>query len=250
MIAEAPPLDFSAIRFTMPSQEEMEAGAREIFDLISPFMIDRWPESVRALSFPTTLVEVSAKEMRGLYETDDMDAWRANATIVADRLDAVMNWDRFFIRMATRSPKDAVPTPITCSGRQAVDWISNSMRCMDDASTLTLAGERIFVCLREAKYMHPDGEFRCFAKGGRMLGVSRYHYDTAPEHEIPAGQILKAATEFYDEHLAAHYPDVVFDIYAPGMPDQVLIELNPYGGSDPCLFRSYDEVEKGGERLG
>jgi hypothetical protein len=50
--------------------------------------------------------------------------------------------------------------------------------------------------------------------------------------------------------LAAHYRDVVFDLYAPGYPEEVLIELNPYGLSDPCLFDSYEEVERGGERLG
>lgn len=252
MLPDISSVDFSALSFAfeMPTREELVAGARERFDRVSPFMIDRWPESVRALSFPTTLVPVSGDEMRALYETEDQVAWKANATRLAERLDAVMDWSRFFIRMASRSPKDVTPTPITCSGRQAIDWISASMRCMEDVSTADLAGEQMYICLREPLHMFADGEFRCFARNGKVLGVSRYFYDSEPEHRMPEGKVLAAATAFYDRHLAAHYPDVVFDLYLPGMEGETLIELNPYGLSDPCLFGSYDEVEKGGERLG
>lgn len=61
--------------------------------------------------------------------------------------------------------------------------------------------------------------------------------------------MLAAAKAFYDAHLKAHYADVVFDMHAPGTTQEVLIELNPYGMSDPCLFGSYGEVERGRERL-
>lgn len=252
MLPDISSVDFSALSFAfeMPTREELAAGARERFDRVSPFMIDRWPESVRALSFPTTLVPVSGDEMRALYETEDQVAWKANATRLAERLDAIMDWSRFFIRMASRSPKDVIDKPITCSGRQAIDWISASMRCMEDVSTADLAGEQMYICLREPLHMFADGEFRCFARDGKVLGVSRYFYDSEPEHRMPEGKVLAAATAFYDKHLADHYPDVVFDLYLPGMEGETLIELNPYGLSDPCLFGSYDEVEKGGERLG
>lgn len=252
MLPNISSIDFSALSFNfeMPSREEMAIGAKERFDRVAHFMIDRWPESVRALSFPTTMVPVSAAEMRGLYETEDRDAWKANATQLADRLDAIMQWDAFFIRMSSRSPKDVTDRPITCSGRQAVDWIASSMRCMEDVSTADLAEEQMFICLRQPLHMFADGEFRCFARDGKVLGVSRYFYNTEPEHRMPEGKVLAAATAFYDKHLAAHYPDVVFDLYLPGMEGETLIELNPYGLSDPCLFGSYDEVEQGGERLG
>lgn len=251
MIPDLSSVDFSSmIPFAMPSREELEAGAKERFAMVAPFMIDRWPESVRALSFPTKLVPVSADEMRGLFETEDQVAWKANATGLAERLDAVMDWERYFVRLSSRSPKDVIDKPITPSGRQAIDWISSSMRCMEDVSTADLAGEQMYICLREPLHMFKDGEFRCFARDGRVLGVSRYFYNKEPEHRMLEGKVLAAATAFYEKHLADHYPDVVFDLYLPGMDGETLIKLNPYGLSDPCLFGSYDEVEKGGERLG
>jgi hypothetical protein len=60
---------------------------------------------------------------------------------------------------------------------------------------------------------------------------------------------MEAARGFYARHLSDHYGDVVFDLHAPGTQSELLIELNPYGLSDPCCFGSYAEVEKGGVRL-
>jgi hypothetical protein len=98
--------------------------------------------------------------------------------------------------------------------------------------------------------MHHDEEFRCFAKDGKVLGLSRYFYNEPPIRELrPAEVLLEAATRFYERHLAEHYPTVVFDLCAPGTNHEILIELNPYGMSDPCFFVTYEEVERGGVRL-
>ena len=232
-----------------PDPEEMAAVARERYALVEPFMIHSWPESVRAVSIETTLVEVDTQEMYDLFDSQRPD-WKARATTLASRLDDVLDWERRFVRLSSRSPKDVVDLPITPSGRQAVDWITASERCMDDTSTAHLADKPTFVCLRKPLSMFADGEFRCFAKGGEVLGASRYFHRTAPEHRPEAGTILAAAKAFYARHLADHYPDVVFDLYLPGLPGETLIEVNPYGLSDPCLFGDYDAVERGGELLG
>lgn len=241
-------IPFGDMGFALPSPEESARMARERFDRVSPFMIDRWPESVRALSFPTKMVEVTAEEMEALFDYH-APGWKDNATKLADRLDAAMDWDDHFIRMASRSPKDVSDKLITCSGRQAVAWISHSERCMDDVFTATRAGERMYICLREPRHLWKDAEFRCFARGGEMIAVSRYFYGEEPEHRPEAGTMFAAAKAFYETHLKAHFEDVVFDLHAPGTEHEILIEINPYGLSDPCLFGSYDEVEKGGERL-
>lgn len=222
----------------------------KIYDELSPFMIDRWPESVRALSFPTTMIEVDPADMAILYDYGHAD-WRAKAQALADRLDDAMDWRRHFIRLNSRSPKDAAPSLITCSGRQAVDWLATSERCLDDTVTFMRSGKPMYVCLREARHLDPDGEFRCYAKGGRVLAVSRYFRQIAPAHLPEAGAVMAAAQRFYEDHLRAFYRDVVFDIYAPGSPEETLIEINPYGWSDPCMFEGYEEIETiGGERLG
>lgn len=249
--APLPPFPFGIIMAPMPepSPEEHRAMWRERYERVRPYMIDQWPQSVAALSFPTKMIPVDVADMEILFDYQHPE-WKAKAGALAAVLDEAMDWERHFVRLNNRSPKDAAASLITCAGRQAVDWITTSERCIDDVVMAKGAGSPLFVCLREALHMHPDGEFRCFAKDGKVVAVSRYFHRTEPEHRPEAGTMLAAATRFYDAHLARHYPDVVFDLYAPGSDQEVLIEINPYGMSDPCLFDGYDDVEHGGERLG
>lgn len=231
------------------SDEARRAMWRAEYERVRPFMIDQWPQSLHDLSFPTTMVPVDVADMELLYDYEH-PRWREVASALAVRLDDAMDWKRHFIRLNNRSPKDAALSLVTCSGRQAVDWITTSERCLDDVVMAKGAGSPLFVCLREARHLDPDGEFRCFARAGRVVAVSRYFHQTTPQHRPDPGVVMAAAVRFYDRHLAHLFENVVFDLYAPGFPDEVLIEINPYGMSDPCLFTDYADVERGGERLG
>jgi hypothetical protein len=238
--------DLSMIKFRMPSEEELEASCTERYAAVCEFMIDYWPEEIRALSFPTKMIKVDAAKIRQLYDHD----WEESANELATMLDAEMGWENFFVRLNSRSPKDATDLPITCSGKQAISWIKASTRCLDDITEAYYAKKPVYICLREATYLHKDFEYRCFAKDGKVLAVSRYFYQDEPEAKPEKGLVMKAAESFYEKHLAKQYPDVVFDLYAPGTAQEILIEINPYGLSNPCLFESYEEIEnEGGERL-
>lgn len=237
------------INIGMPSDDDLHTSYLAQYERVAFTFIDQWPAELRALSFPTKLVWINPDKLNAAFWEQSFDPKAANelATIV----DAEMGWDNWFIRLNSRSPKDAMPTdaPWTCSGKQAISWIGASERCLDDAQMFKHARKPMFVCLRKAQYMHPDLEFRCFAKGGQVIGVSRYFYNRKAEHRAKAKLVWKAATEFYRHHLAG-YPDIVFDLYAPGRPNELLIEINPYGLSDPCLFGDYATLEaKGGVRL-
>jgi hypothetical protein len=233
----------------IPTDEEMYQSCRPRYEHVAPFMIDQWPQSVRDVSFKTELVPVDTQEARLLFDYQD-PLWKETATRLATHLDTLMDWQMYFIRLNSRSPKDVIGIPITCSGRQAVDWIFRSMRCMDDVTVFHHAKAPMYIALRQPMAMHKDGEFRCFAVEGKMIAVSRYFYNDPVQFMPEPGVILEAADRFYKRHLQAFYPTVVFDLYAPGQAHEILIELNPYGLSDPCGFGSYEEVEKGGERLG
>lgn len=238
--------NLSSISFRMPTDEELEVSCTERYNAVSSFMIDHWPEEIKALSFPTKMIEVEAGEIRKLWD----EGWQEVAEKLASKLDEEMDWMNYFIRLNSRSPKDATDLPITCSGRQAIAWIRSSERCLDDVTDAYYAKKPVYICLREATYLHKDFEYRCFAKDGEVLGVSRYFYLDEPQSKPDAGLVFKAAKAFYEKHLAKHYRDVVFDLYAPGTSQEILIEINPYGLSNPCLFEGYDEIEtEGGERL-
>lgn len=237
-----------SITVTMPTREELYASCRPWYDQNSATFIDRWPDRLLALSFPTKLIPFDSGEFCKLW------GHSAEALIAADKisaaLDAHMGWRNWFVRLNTRSPKDAAypALPVTCSGKQAVSWIMGSERCLDDATALHAARAPLFVCLREYHHMHKSGEFRCFAKDGEVLGVTRYFYDEQPPADTsPDGaKIMAAARKFFADHLAADYPTIVFDLYAPGSDCEKLIEINPYGESDPCLFAGYEDIEVNG----
>jgi hypothetical protein len=233
-----------------PDPAENKASAERYYERIGPFNIDQWPESVRALSFPTRMIEVEDKqEFLGIFDPPG----DAIAQRYADRLDVMMGWDSHFIRLNSRSPKDtSYPVaPITASGKQAMWWIRGSERCLEDAVRHYHANKPLFICAREWRPINPAFEFRCFAKDGQLIAVSRYDYANPSQVNDAEGSWIFAAVEdYYRNNLSAHFSSVVFDLYAPGQREEILIELNPYGLSDPCLFVSYEEVEKGGILVG
>lgn len=238
----------SILSMPMPTEQELHEICSAKYERVRPYMIDQWPESIAALSFPTKLVPFDAARFSELWDESEQAARRARA--VAAKLDREMGWCEWFVRLNSRSPKDVIDKPITCSGKQAAHWIRGSELCLDDTSMLHHAQAPLYVCLREPRYLHPDMEYRCFARDGEVLGLSYYFYRDRPLGPLPsADSLFTAAKTFYREHLAAHYRDVVFDLYAPGTSQETLIELNPYGLSDPCLFQTYDAVEAGGVRL-
>ncbi len=240
--------EFTIPEFRFPTEEELRTGAKAKFALSGAFNIERWPAEVRALSMPTKLVAVDAAEFQGIFEYQAA-GWCELMQRYADQLDAEMGWDRYMIRLNSRSPKDAsYPiSPVTCSGKTAMEWLSTSVRVADDTSLHLYAGEPLFIALREWRPIRIDQEVRCFAKAGEVIGASRYDYGTpAPaEWANASASAYERIKAFYRDHLAEHYETVVFDL-AFGVPDYdgpLLVELNPYGLSDPCCFGSYEAVE-------
>lgn len=230
----------------MPTDEELHTSNLAYYNSVAHTFIDNWPDEIRALSMPTKMVQIDASLMLRLWgnKRDDHSA----AEEIAATLDAEMGWAPWLVRLNSRSPKDmSYPVaPITCSGKQAVWWIGGSERCLDDASMLYHAHKPLYICLRQYVHMYEDAEFRCFAKGGKLLGVSRYFFDKEPEDTMNDGRLWDGAEAYYETHLAKHYPDIVFDLHAPGFDNALLIEINPYGLSNPCCFDSYADIEENG----
>lgn len=241
------PAGFDPSRFVLrePSPEELHEVCSRKWERSGPFNIDQWPAEVLALSIPTKFIPVTDfTEWWRIFEGDE-----AVMLKYAKALDRAMGFGQHFIRMNSRSPKDAAypGLPITCAGKQAMWWISTSERCADDTSLHEHARRPFFICVREWRPIRPAWEFRCFARGGEMIAVSRYDYANPAEMTDEVGpKVFAAAQQFYQDHLKHHFQDVVFDLHAPGTGQQLLIELNPYGLSDPCLFGSYEAVERGG----
>lgn len=233
----------------LPSEEEMKASAAKRWDMAADVTIDQWPEEITALSVPSILIPIDTAEMKDIYDPDNPN-WVAAMDKYSKLIDEAIGWEPHFVRLSTRSPKDvAYPgLPITMSGKQAMDWISNSERCMDDLWMAHMAGKPIFIALRKLYRAPPGGEFRCFAKDGKLIAVSRYDYHQEAQINYKGWEIFKQLSDWYDEKIAMHYPTVVFDVELGAYDHEgpLLIEANPYGLSHPCLFEGYDDIENNG----
>ena len=243
-------IDFSKIPIPPePTFEESAATFKPIWEAAAHCTIDAWPQAIMDLSVPTTLIEIDNATSPLIYEYGNPDAY-ALMDEYAAKIDAITGWKEHFIRLSTRSPKDVAPDerPITLSGKQAMWWISNSERCLDDITAAHFTNNRIYIAVRELYHAAQGGEFRCFAKDGKVIAISRYDFHKPARIEYDGAAITETIAPWYEKNIAEHYPTVVFDVDlgVHGRTDPLLIEVNPYGLSHPCLFNGYADIEQSG----
>ena len=123
---------------------------------------------------------------------------------------------------------------------------------MDDASMFKHARKPMYIALRQLIFMRPRNEFRCFVYEGQMLSVVQYHYDKVfdfLQSDDRRDEIFDLIKNYWATkvHPASPLSNYVFDvdIGQQGRP-LMLIEINPWGRSDPCAAGNYDAVLSGG----
>jgi len=234
-----------------PSPEEHRTASLAWLELAGPTLIDQWPKDVLALSAPTIFVQVPVLEMLEIFGNNPRAAIEALRPL-ADELDSALGWDRRFFRLNSRSPKDATwpfEVPVTCSGREVLSVMGASERILDDLIEFKYLPEQpAYICLREYNHaIRPEREYRCFVRDGELIAVTHYDYTkpiTAPDD---GGRALREAINAYFRDTLKprlHLQTVVFDLFIDWNDEFGLIELNPYGRSDPCWLGSYEEVER------
>lgn len=234
----------------MPTPEEHRQTSLGWLNRIQNTLIDQWPADLMALSMPTKLVpfpEDLQQEFWGLY---DGKAPGPTMNAKALELDAIMGWDRKFVRLNSRSPKDGAwpfAVPVTISGKEALSILAGSNRVIEDLVQFKYVPEQpVYICLRDfVPGMTPDREFRCFVKDGELIAVTHYDYQNAMKAPEDGGAALRGLIDNYFNNKlkpVLHMDTVVFDLYI-GSGEPMVIEINPYGLSDPCFFLSYEHVE-------
>jgi hypothetical protein len=235
----------------MPTPAEHRAASLAWLSRVQPTLIDQWPEGIAALSMPTKLVAVPD----GLYmEFCSLHDGKAPGPVMeafADQLDREMGWTRKFIRLNSRSPKDWLwpfESPITCSGKEALSFMACSERVLEDLMEFQYVPEQpAYVCLRDVIYgLDKSREYRCFVKDGELIAVTHYDYTKPIAAPADGGKELRGYIDaWFAEKLkpVLHIPTVVFDLFQMSHGRFLLIEINPYGLSDPCFFQSYSNVE-------
>lgn len=232
-----------------PTPAEHREASECWYERIGPTLIDQWPPDVLALSMPTKFVRFPMDCLDALFEPG---SWpHPGIDALAAELDAAMGWDRHFIRLNSRSPKDApwpFEVPATCSGKEAVGLLAASERVMEDLIQFNYLPEQpALICLREfVPGMRTSREFRCFVRDGELIAVSHYDYHNPVQAPEDGGQAIREKIEAWfkaELRPRLHLQTVVFDVFLDWSGNVMLIELNPYGLSDPCWLGNYAQVE-------
>lgn len=157
-----------------------------------------------------------------------------------------------FIKLNSRSPKDYLLNennfgkPMALDGcDDALDAILSSMRCFDDLCMFKYL-DNCHLIVRPYVTFHPMTEFRVFVKEKKIIGISQYYYDNdfgySKSYKESAERIIR---EFIDNIVTPNmlkYTFVADVVVGNSACDTTLIETNPFGLSDPCLF-TYDTMD-------
>jgi hypothetical protein len=243
-------MTFKIPEIRMPTDEELRASSLRWFERAGPTLIDRWPADLAALSMPTEFVQFPLDLMEPLFEPKGNEFSR-EVQEFAYELDAKIGWKRRFVRLNSRSPKDATwpfEQPATISGKEAISMFAGSERILDDLCYFRRIPEHpAYVCLRDWVWgFNPRFEYRCFVKDGDLIAVTHYDYTHPYGGPADGGKTIRAAIDrYFTERVkpALPIPTVVFDLHINSRNEFLLIEINPYGLSDPCYFKTYDRVE-------
>lgn len=234
---------------TMPTPEELRERSLNWLEVIQPTLIDQWPQDLHDLSVPTKYVTFPTELVDDLFDGSKNPPSKGIRNL-ANEIDDALGWRRRFVRLNSRSPKDSpwpFETPITLSGKEAISILGCSERILTDLCNFQHVPEQpALICLRNQIYtINNRTEYRCFVRDGELIAVSYYHYNIPLEAPQSGGKELREKIDrWFVKKLkpALHIDTVVFDLHIHGT-EMVLIEINPYGLSDPCQFVTYKNVE-------
>ena len=151
----------------------------------------------------------------------------------------------FFAKLNTRSPKDAHETCVFKNIKDFVGALAGSMRCFDDLCML-IHIDKAAVVIRPVFDIPKRNEWRVFVKDGKFQGMSQYFYDQEFDYTDSELLLTRVNVQEFVERIAV--PNIfvesfVIDVFLQNFySPPIIIETNPYGLSDPCVFESYDNI--------
>lgn len=229
--------------FTLPTHEQLQKSAEDWWKIHAKINFLEWNNVLKENSYPLYSFKISPDLIKNALEHNGTQ----EITSVFEReIEASGYAGSFFLKLITRSPKDYLDGESfeLKNAREAVDAVFGSLRCFDDLCQLYLLDKCIFI-LRPFMQIPKEREFRIFVEDGRIKGISQYHYLEKfywiGENAI---NIENRIRNFIEEicipnvGLSSFVADVVLKDER-----EVLLELNAYGLSDPCLFEKYDNLK-------
>ncbi|XP_076152849.1 translation initiation factor eIF2 assembly protein [Alosa pseudoharengus] len=120
------------------------------------------------------------------------------------------------------------------------------IHCSDqDSPDPTISYELV---LRKWSELIPGGEFRCFVKENKLIGISQRDY-TQYYHHVSKQEdsVCQSIQDFFRDHIQYKFldDDFVLDVYRDSCGRVWLIDINPYGPVTDSLLFTWEELSSG-----
>ncbi|KAM5172453.1 translation initiation factor eIF2 assembly protein isoform 1-T1 [Mantella aurantiaca] len=125
------------------------------------------------------------------------------------------------------------------------DFTQPFIHCTDDSPDPVVKYELV---LRKWCELIPGGEFRCFVKENKLIGISQRDYTQYYDHICKQKEdIQRSIQQFFKKNIQYNFfdEDFVFDIYRDSEGKVWLIDFNPFGEVTDSLLFTWDELTKG-----
>jgi hypothetical protein len=245
----------------LPTEEEMKMVATKWWEHHKGVNFHDWNDTMRNNSFDYRVCKLPSELIKRTIEL--MDGKKFGFDQLIDDYDKIIQpalsemdcQNGFFVKTISRSPKDALankrnsnkPFPLF-STTEAINAILSSMRCFEDLCMLYYLDTAALI-IRPYIRFDPEDEWRVFIENKNIVGISQYYYHAEFEKldrkYVAINSIDKIKKLINDIVI----PNTTIDSYIAdvvvGVNDDptVVLELNPFGLSDPCLFKSYNKFD-------
>lgn len=229
--------------FTPPTPEQLLQDAQDWWKIHEKLNFLEWNDVLKENSYPFYSFQINPDLIKNALEHNET----AEISRIFEReIEASGYAGSFFLKLITRSPKDYLDGESfeLKNAQEAIDAVFGSLRCFDDLCMLYLLDRCVFI-LRPFVEIPKEREFRVFVEDGKINGISQYHYlENFSWIGENATEIEKRIRKFTKEICI---PNVELDSFVAdvvlGDEREILLELNAYGLSDPCLFEKYDNLK-------
>ncbi|XP_066524714.1 translation initiation factor eIF2 assembly protein [Hoplias malabaricus] len=119
------------------------------------------------------------------------------------------------------------------------------LQCSDDSPDPVINYELV---LRKWSELIPGGEFRCFVKENKLIGISQRDYTQHYQHISKQEESISASVlQFFRDNIQHQFPDedFVLDVYRDSMGRVWLIDFNPFGEVTDSLLFTWEELTSG-----
>lgn len=225
-----------------PTNEELRQRSLIWQETIGLILMDLWPTEIMALSVPTTFIPFPIELALEWWEQEICNG--PAYTSFAEQINQLIDGQNKFFRLNSRSPKD-VSTCISNNGNAILRDFASSERMIDDLSKFKYSDLQPVLCIRDLILgLMPEQEFRVFVFDGRIKAVAAYHqHESTQKRDVELRSRIDA---FVNEKVVPFLPEktIVIDVVVQD-DNIILLELNPYGLSDPVGAINYVLIEEG-----